>query len=303
MITEREQYYMFLEEIFNKYFSIKEQIVYHYTSPEALKEIIKSKTLWLSDIHYMNDKSEIEYTKTLLIKILANKENLNEDFLNVIINCLNIGENASKDIYIPRAFKRQHYVTSFSLSSDELSLWNYYTKNDQKGGYNIGFNIKKMLNKFELLKYGKIIDGKIIYKESEQQRIINLLLDKFNERYNESEDSLSQDMLIEGFMSFINILSLFFKSEVFAAEKEYRIIFTDYTSRNHSTKSQNYKREYRILNGTFIPYVQQDFSSNDIESITASPLIDFSLSSGLNSFLRDNDIKIEVTKSKIPLRY
>ena len=43
------------------------EIVYHYTSPEAFLSIIRSHTLRFTDIHYLNDKSEgIYFTKLLL---------------------------------------------------------------------------------------------------------------------------------------------------------------------------------------------------------------------------------------------
>ena len=50
--------------------TINSSIIYHYTSPEGILGILTNHTLWLSEITYMNDESEITYTFDLLTDIL-----------------------------------------------------------------------------------------------------------------------------------------------------------------------------------------------------------------------------------------
>ena len=62
-------------------------LVYHYTSPEALLNIIENHNLWFSEITYMNDESEIRYTFELLKELVKNdKLELDLEFKEVIIS-------------------------------------------------------------------------------------------------------------------------------------------------------------------------------------------------------------------------
>ena len=45
----------------------KPKELYHYTSPKALKGILKSNNLWFSNIYFLNDKSEMKYTYLLTL--------------------------------------------------------------------------------------------------------------------------------------------------------------------------------------------------------------------------------------------
>lgn len=45
--------------------------LYHYTSPKALKGILKSNKLWFSNIYFLNDKSEMKYTYLLILELLT----------------------------------------------------------------------------------------------------------------------------------------------------------------------------------------------------------------------------------------
>ena len=41
-------------------------ILYHYTSPAGLLGIVKSRSLWASGIHYLNDSSEYRHAVGVL---------------------------------------------------------------------------------------------------------------------------------------------------------------------------------------------------------------------------------------------
>ena len=55
---KKTNYDYFTTEPF-KSFEPKE--LYHYTSPKALKGILKSNNLWFSNIYFLNDTSEMKY--------------------------------------------------------------------------------------------------------------------------------------------------------------------------------------------------------------------------------------------------
>ena len=41
-------------------------VLYHYTSADGLIGILSSKSIWLTDLRYMNDLSELQYSKALV---------------------------------------------------------------------------------------------------------------------------------------------------------------------------------------------------------------------------------------------
>ncbi len=303
MNDDIRDFFILIDEIMAKYLvSTTKKTLYHYTSPEALKNIIEKKQLWFSDVHYLNDKSEIEYTRKLILDILANRKDLDPDFHANIDSCIRFNCNSKKVLYYPRPGSQKYYIASFSTAPDELSLWNYYTKNDKKGGYNIGFNAEKFMNLIATERYNgkKIIFGKIMYIKRRQTQLINFILDKFNEKYTNTKDDDKKEILTLRCAGFMNTMSLFFKDSSFSAEKEYRFVFVDY---RYKKVKKDINKDYRILNGIFIPYIKLDFTSDIIDSITPSPLIDYKQCSGLCEFLKENGLNIIPSKSSIPLRY
>src|SRR4030067_1963071 len=46
-------------------------ILYHYTSLNGLLGIVKSRSLWASNIFYFNDASEITYARDILKRVIT----------------------------------------------------------------------------------------------------------------------------------------------------------------------------------------------------------------------------------------
>lgn len=49
------------------------EVVFHYTSPERLLGILKTASLWLSDVKHLNDETENIYTFKLLKSLLQDE--------------------------------------------------------------------------------------------------------------------------------------------------------------------------------------------------------------------------------------
>ena len=273
------------------------EIVYHYTTPTALKNIIEKRCIWLSEIHYLNDKSELTYTYELLHKILENSFDIDKDFKETLINLITIKRYASP-LRIRELPSKNIFIASFSNASDELLLWNYYTKSEHKYGYNIGFNKQQLFpNSRVFCVQPQFYFKDVIYTESEQEERLRKILQIYNKGFVEFEEKDDKDHLIDLFLYLINLLSIFFKHKSFESEKEFRLVFID------NVKNPKIDVQYRIANGIFVPFINYKFSAKTIKSITASPLIDINLCDGLEQFLQSNKIKVEVQKSDVPLRY
>ncbi len=290
-------FYYFLDTVAHELQLTDADILYHYTSPEGLKSIVETNKIWFSEIHYLNDKSEIIYTYNLLSKILEKTKDIVPEFKKSLETYIQ-SHIYSRPFKIDRKPSQNIFVASFSHASDELSLWNYYTKSDKKYGYNIGFKTNFFIEKFSgpnAFRHGYC--GKVIYNKRIQEEKIRDALFKYQNNFIDTKDYDEQMYLIDLFMDFIEILSLFFKHKAFESEKEYRLIITQ------SERESKFSVKYRTQNGIFIPYIEMDFTTDIIKKITASPLVDTSLCDGVEQFLKDHGIRHRVIASKIPIRY
>lgn len=284
-------------------------VIYHYTTPNALLKILTQRELWFSDIEYLNDESETSHTYRMLQELLFElKDSIISDFNtgihNEINNVLNDIEPETLWKYV---HKRNFFVASFSNDRDNLPLWSYYTKNSNMAGYNIGFN-KKIIHKISHLILGKsffFTYGNIIYDEQQQKEILkNALLD-YNEVFRNCEKK-DEKNIIESFKGLLIIFSLFFKKECFKVENEYRIVIDNPTD-PLMKEDCAYENKFREQKGYFVPYITSSFEPDDIESISISPTIgkDYYEKGTKRMLLNFNYHKAHqnVAKSNIPLRY
>lgn len=100
--------------------------LFHYTSYEGITRILQSRRLWLTDHKYLNDPSEIEHGKHIIINsIQSHITNLNNiNFLRFLLN--EIIDN-----------KYKTYIFSFCENPDYLPAWRYYGNNGS--GFSVGF--------------------------------------------------------------------------------------------------------------------------------------------------------------------
>jgi len=128
------------------------ETIYHYCNEKSFRGILKSKKLWLSDVHCMNDSTEQTWLINKAKKRLQelNQGNLWRDILPIIINLEPMDHN-------PHAF-------CFSPNPDLLSQWRAYA--DDGKGYSIGFSSSWL--KSQKKTHGRSIDlWKVNYDEKE----------------------------------------------------------------------------------------------------------------------------------------
>lgn len=286
--------------------TINSSIIYHYTSPEGILGILTNHTLWLSEITYMNDESEITYTFDLLTDILAQNNNeICQTFKD------SLKTNIEKRTQLPsNLFDYVHrdsiFVACFSTKNDDISLWNYYTKTGSMAGYNIGFKVDKLVEKVksELKVMYHFIYGKTICDKYKQEGYIKEAIEEYNLLYQKMPTTEDKENVLKSFWGLIHIFSLFFKKEAFKNENEYRFVITEYTDilqkRNRAFQINN-----RIQNGLIIPYIELDFDKDSVSEITISPTIkQLYYKAGVESLLHQNEYhQTQVKMSEIPLRY
>ena len=290
--------------------------IYHYTSPESLQGIFETNSLFATDLYFLNDASEGMYVIKLIQDNIEKLCQNNKKLIKAVRHELRLLELGKWTELI------HNYTISFSMNGDSLEMWNYYTKGSSIQGYNIGFDIDKLAStiQIEILddegqqikrnedKHLVLYQGKVIYDRNRQLELIKLIFNKFYNKYDELGDeqmlSITAHYMVYKAMNY----GLFFKSEEFDIEKEYRFIFSTslLEGRNNSEKGIPYKEKFRIHGGCIIPYQKCSFGMESISVVTFSPsLFNDMVEAGMGRLLDQYGITGEdrIKKSDIPLRF
>ena len=256
---------------------IKKEIpskLYHYTSPKALRGILKSNKLWFSNIYFLNDISEMRYTYYLLLEILPKiKNELDGEFYEKIkgraeyMTCNTYYEEESE------IFARlEYYVLCLSTEKNCLNLWSNYTKTTDRTGYNICFSYKGLKDCVESKCYEFVSFASVCYDLELQNKMITNTLLKFSEKYKAAKNNKEKQVIFWDIIDNFKIYSIFLKHTAFTDEKEFRVVIG---IRSHS---HDEKCEFEIQNGIFVPHIEQEMPDPEeisiIKSITISPTCD-----------------------------
>lgn len=299
-------------------------IVYHYTSPNAFLNIIRSKTIRFTDIRYMNDHSERVFFIKLLIDFFESNHEKYPHCENAFWDL--IKENNLDDIKSLKAhdvklsFWKHHpdmkahtFILCTSEAKDSLGMWNYYVNGNSYQGYNIGIDISKFIKIFEnmpLVKSDSITVnyGEIIYNRYNQ-------LDSIDNHLNIVEKNI-EEIILQGvssigeteychyreMLNYINTFSCFFKDESFSDEREYRIML-----QIHGDIEENDKidLDFVVKNGLIVPFINIQIPNDSVKEISISPITEADITkSSIEELLKRNNFKnVSITQSCIPVRF
>ena len=282
----------------------KNYVIYHYTKPEKLLNILASGTLRFSNALYLNDKEEIAYSYKLIVDLIYETPELNSDLFNKIQNHFSNKYKHIVDGYNDLVNKLEYFTTSFSTESDNLTLWNNYAKGKNYTGYNIGFDKNKLVEEMDKNNYLPIF-GSVIYDKNKQVKIIHAIFKKWNMLFERALKSKKTnevklfDILFE-LIDVLSIVSIFFKNPQFKNEHEYRIVIVNVFGTLNSKPTNIVEK-----NGLFVPYLEYNFSKESVKSINIGPTFDENIfyTSTNRMLLNFGYEDKEVFRSKIPLRY
>lgn len=284
--------------------SFKPKELYHYTSPKALKGILKSNNLWFSNIYFLNDKSEMKYTYMLILELLENlKDELNSEFYLKILNrakymTCNTYYDEESEIFARLEF----YVLCLATEKNCLSLWSNYTKTNDKTGYNIAFSFEKLKDCIESKGYEFSAFARVCYDLEQQKNMLSNTLLSFNKKFQSAKNSKDRQIVLWDIIDNFKIYSVFLKHPAFQSENEYRSVI------GVRTHSHSENCEFEIQNGIFIPHIEIEMPNPEynsiINSITISPTCDkelavYSVRKLANATKHYN---ISIQTSDIPLR-
>lgn len=310
----------------------QEDIVYHYTGPEAFLSIIQHQTVRFTDIRYLNDRAEGIYFVKLLLDFLDKnvgkypyfEEAVNEllkDNDRAKIQKLEVTEVHFREI--PRMPYKAERVFVFCACAepDLLNMWNYYVNNGAYQGYNIGLRVKDFLKTFDtpdqnIIDAFQVYYGNVIYDERYQMREIRMLAEGIEKGIQISPDKKRAVKYAQlTLRAYINAQGAFYKHPKFKAEKEFRIIAEISDGRiphsreeaEHFVGINNKKlvEGFCTKRGLVVPFITVTLPPKAVSRVTVAPMVEFDIAK--LSIQELFDIKgLErppVYKSNIPIRF
>lgn len=296
---------------------------FHYTSPEGLVGILKTRTFFFTDSQFLNDfREKVNINEELDLFWRRNRRNYDRDFFNLINRIRVTQYEDSAFSYIDNYSERpcRYFVLSLSMDGDSLSMWKYYTKTTNYNGYCIGLFAKALTDEWIDRTTGTAVIASVEeYYTEDKQAIIEKAVERLYSIWKSYERSpILDEKVIKEFTSWISVEALFFKNQCFEDEKETRyvaIVPTDQLKDLHyEYKGNTYKMyDFRIVNGMLIPFIKMPFNDWNqatcwaIDSIRIGPSGNADQKAvGLSQFIRslDYDFKsCDILKSDIPVRY
>lgn len=302
-----------------------EKYMFHYTSPEALLNILESNTIRFTNCLFLNDIKEYNYAVEVISDFIEHAD-YNAQFKSIVRNVLKGIDKKNLCSFFDHSDGMFHfghgeyYVLCGSLKQDYLPMWSYYVKGNNYLGYSIKISIESIVNSLRNIS-GEILHGRIIYEREEQNKILKTFFDREQHTLNgkmiqSTEEESLQECIYkceDNTFNLIQNIRLFFKDAGFSHEKEYRIaLFYNSKSSNSTTQQGEIKKGeiaeiskgYSIKNGIISPHLNVKFPVLPIEEICSSPTIEKELAKlGLKDWLQSSKIKVELKESKIKVRY
>jgi len=200
------------------------KILYHYTKAEAFQQILNSRTLWASDIRYMNDASEVTYVSDILKSIIKDAmKSVHEDdereLLERIAKTFNVTD-------IVRVF-----ALCFSELHDSIPQWIAYA--GRCGGFAMGMRIDpnglqaKLADEIQPNRLVKVMydnDKLVAFSKDLVAQVVKLYHDARDQVAEHLRTFIMADFCKAWTEGFSHLL-LSFKQPGFEHEKEWRLVY------------------------------------------------------------------------------
>lgn len=243
---------------------------FHYTSPQGLMGILKTRTLFFTDSQFLNDfREKVNINEELDGFWRRRSRYYNKAFLNLLkrIRVTQHEDNGFSYIDNNSDMLCRYFVLSLSLDGDNLSMWKYYAKTDNYNGYCLGIFDTAFIDEWIDRTTGTaVIADRVKYYPEEKQGIIFDIVERLYSIWKSYElsDSLN-NKIIKEYTSWISVEALFFKDQCFEDERETRYVAVVPKCKlkrlHYEYKGAQYKMyDFRIVNGILVPYIKMPFN-------------------------------------------
>lgn len=268
--------------------------VYHYTSIDGLIGIVKSRSVWLTEFGYLNDRQELTYGFSLLGDTIEKirKQNISPKVEELLNDWTGKIKNSSSHVYI----------TSFSSHADSLSQWRAY------GPIAIGVPVNNLIlhvddGRFQRVEYDPEVQEKLVFI------YLNHLVNAYLADIEENRLGNAPDLYFRGNL-FLEVAT-FLKNPAFKSESEYRLAYINDPEVLSAFNFSTPPKSFRVSEGKIVPYIpstdisfsgRQDFPLEILE-IVIGPENDELLEQGVRALLSEYGLDdVVVRRSLVPLR-
>lgn len=282
-----------MHEIFERYLyqnafpSKLPKTIYHYTTQTGMLGIIREGEMWATQVHFLNDRNEINLTFKLLNKKLTAYMNNS--------TCQTNKSVLTKIRKLLHKIDQGHIcVASFCEKGDLLSQWRGYGNLGK--GYSIGFDLKR-LNL--LARKNSFVIWPCIYEETLQNELVEYLVESWCKSLNDK--NYCEKEMLRIIDKDVCLLAPIIKDASFSEEKEWRLISSTIPQTPHQMDFR--AGEYSLIPYTKLPVINEK-GSHCIKEIVVGPSPHIMLAeNSLRSFLNSNRIlSTKIIRSVIPFR-
>jgi hypothetical protein len=221
--------------------------LFHYTSRDAFIKIFENKTLWASNILYLNDSEEFQYIFKLLRSLLPDYYDIYKDKDSDELKFLKTVER-THCLEKPFIYGTSTFVFSLTEERDLLSQWRGYA--NSSAGLSFGFR-PDFLKK--LIKRRNLDICKCLYKKDEQIGKIKEIVDGKLLKIRGWTNPLVWQHEYEEFLRDLLILAPTFKHPSFEQEQEWRLICQFAKPKGSGPVG---KIKFRDGNSMIVPYAE-----------------------------------------------
>ena len=190
------------------------RLLFHYTSLDGALAILKSKSIWASNIDGMNDAKERAHSVDILTHCIENLMHRTGFRDGSLSSRITLRLKAVSDRSLG------HCVASLSEDGDLLSQWRAYGENGS--GIALGFNAALLRRDLDSKSFTL---RKVIYDRRIQEEICNDFLNKnFPSTAWETAPEDWPEVTTTQIDEFASTIGVFFKHPAFADEREWRAI-------------------------------------------------------------------------------
>ena len=261
-------------------------LLYHYTTLNGLLGIVRSRTLWASDIRYMNDSAELKHSADLI------RIEVQERIARGLGKADLLGQFTD---WISHRITNGHMLfgASFRSHGNLLSQWRGYSSHGK--GVSLGFSADSIL---QCAQKQQLQIGKCIYEPARQRRLIRQVIDAVEAHVEKHVSSTTSrhrlSAIYQGVFENIEIdllrIAAILKHPSFQEEKEWRIVSPVYTDYSNAPVL------FREANAMLVPYMEFDLQLEAdrplaLEHLYLGPTSNSNISmNSLKIFLKQNGI-------------
>lgn len=252
------------EKEFRNSIGIKDEVVYHYCSMDALYGIFTSRSLWLTSLESSNDTLELQLARKIINDALSQliDNELDPELRLMFEKIQSAPQDCNYKKYRP---KYKYYGLSLVKDKDSLTHWERYANNST--GVSIGINIALIEHMFLTNSIPDILSSwfqttEIIYSNEDQVEFakasIRAKIDGFQDMYRSI--ATVENIFSSIYYSTLTTLKPRFKHDGFSSEQEYRVYLEEgeaestasYIKRNLAVVSEQQRELFSNLSNNIL---------------------------------------------------